>query len=112
MRMIENKIIWKYEATVQDVIEINMPKGAEILTIDNQYSKRPTLCIWALVDPKNEIEKRSFRVYGTGHPITIESNFPQKYINSFFLKEGALVFMFLNGLVYNAITTDKRSSTE
>jgi hypothetical protein len=54
------KQIWKY--TVDNIIE--MPKGAEVLTVQIQSAFNP--CIWVKVDPKNELEKRQFVVIGTG----------------------------------------------
>lgn len=55
------KQIWKFK--VDNVIE--MPKGAEILTVQLQDSFNA--CIWAVVDPENETENRIFEVVGTGH---------------------------------------------
>ena len=50
------KQIWKYQ--VENVIE--MPKGAEILTV--QVQTPFNICIWAKVDPEEtEMEKRKFR---------------------------------------------------
>jgi len=55
------KQIWKYK--VMGAIE--MPKGAEILTVKVQDSFN--VCIWAKVDPEMEKESRLFVVIGTGH---------------------------------------------
>lgn len=67
------KQIWKF--TVENVIE--MPKGAEILTVQIQDSFNT--CIWALVDPEEETEKRVFEVVGTGHKF---DNANKKYIGT------------------------------
>lgn len=90
MKMIKYKTIWKYELGTADRIGVTMPKGAQILKVANQYEEDITFCIWALVDPDNEPETRTFRVYGTGHKIIPEGE--QKYIGSYFLKKGNLVF--------------------
>ena len=55
------KQIWKFK--VDNVIE--MPKGAEILTVQMQDSFNEF--IWALVDFENETEKRMFEIIGTGN---------------------------------------------
>jgi hypothetical protein len=60
------KVIWKFELEPTDNQEIEMPKGAEILTAQNQVG---IPCLWALVDPTAEKETRTFEVVGTGHPI-------------------------------------------
>ena len=56
------KQIWKFK--VENFIE--MPKGAEILTVQIQDGQMFNACIWAKVNPENELEKRHFIVVGTG----------------------------------------------
>lgn len=68
---------------------ILMPKGAEILTVQTQNG---IPCIWALVDIEAEKEPRVFDIFGTGHPVTFDMGVERKYINTFQLKGGALVF--------------------
>ena len=81
--------VWKYEIKPNKVI-VEMPKDAEILTVQNQHGR---VCIWALVNPENEKEKRHFEVYGTGYDIFIYGfDTKLKYINTFQLFSGDLVF--------------------
>ena len=82
------KRIWKYQLEVVDVQNISMPKGAEILTIQVQYGEP---CLWALVDPKEEVEKRTIEIFGTGNPILVDMEM-RKYITTFNLLDGGLVF--------------------
>lgn len=82
------KQIWKFIVT-PDGAPIKMPKGAEILTVQSQGEQA---CVWALVDPNNEMEERYFEVYGTGHNIHYDMGINRKYINTFQLKGGSLVF--------------------
>ena len=56
------KQIWKY--SLENIIE--MPKGAEILTIDIQNGQMFNAQMWVKVDTENEMEKRMFEVIGTG----------------------------------------------
>jgi hypothetical protein len=56
------KQIWKY--SLENVIE--MPKGAEILTIDIQNGQMFNAQMWVKVNTENETEKRMFEVIGTG----------------------------------------------
>ena len=63
-----------------------MPQGAKILYCAVQ---RGIPCLWAEVQPEAAKEKRRFAIYGTGHPINAAN---QKYIDSYMLHDGALVF--------------------
>jgi len=63
-----------------------MPAGAEVLCVQTQNE---TACLWAMVDPDEPLLKRSFCIYGTGHPVP---NASQKYIGTYQIKGGALVF--------------------
>lgn len=80
------RTVWKYELAIDDYIDVEIPKGAEILTFQIQSDKP---CIWCLVDPNVEKETRRFRLAGTGHDIK-EDNL--KYIGSCQVHEGVLIF--------------------
>lgn len=81
------KIIYKYQLEVKDNLTIELPIGAEILTVQSQRDKP---CIWALVDNDAIKENRKFKIIGTGNPIENLSN--SKYIGTFQLYGGSLVF--------------------
>lgn len=60
------KMIFKYQ--IRDVHhnsiqEIEMPKGAKIISSQMQNGE---LCLWAIVNPKHSIKKRTFHIFGTG----------------------------------------------
>lgn len=60
------KVIYKYLLSPihhNAVHEINMPKGAKILDIQNQPDN---IVIWAMVNPKHDLKKRVFYIAGTG----------------------------------------------
>ena len=80
------KTIWKYDVGA-DIFSLEMPKGAQILTIQMQGDS-PQL--WAMVDPKVEHELRRFVTYGTGHPIPNSDDLT--YISTIQGYNGALVF--------------------
>lgn len=77
------KTIYKY--TLNNV-GIEMPIGAEILTVQIQNDKP---CIWAMVDPEAEKKVRHFQVFGTGQPIPEVS---MKYIGTYQELGGSLVW--------------------
>jgi hypothetical protein len=56
----------KYPFTVDDRVEIAMPAGARILKVECQGE---TPCVWALVNPDRPLERRRFRIVGTGMEI-------------------------------------------
>lgn len=83
------KQIWKFPASILDKVTILMPKRAEILALQTQHDDP---YIWALVDPKAEKEERCFELYGTGHDILCNEDIKRKYIGTFQIRQGKLVF--------------------
>jgi hypothetical protein len=80
------KVIYKYPLTGVTTT-IDLPKGAKVLSFQVQ---RGNACIWVLLDiGPVELETRTFRFWGTGHPM---EDVPMKYIGTFQLDEGSLVF--------------------
>lgn len=80
------KTIWKYKIDVTDRQMIEMPCGAELLSVGVQDG-HPVL--WALVNPTHYQPYRVLRIYGTGHPVDDE---PKRFVGTFMLHDGALVF--------------------
>lgn len=83
------KTIWKFPLQVADRQSIKMPIGAEILTVQTQ-NEEP--CLWALVDPKAETESRYIEIFGTGHKVCYDMGVSRKYISTFQMGDGRLVF--------------------
>jgi hypothetical protein len=78
--------IWKYPLKIEDVQTVRMPRGAEILTVQDQ---KGVLCLWARVTIENPLEDRRFFIYGTGHRHTFMHG---KYVASAQQKDGELVW--------------------
>ena len=78
------RTIWKYK--IRSLIELDLPKGAEILSVREQFGE---IFMWVLVDSGAEKEKRKFGCFGTGQDIP---DLPMKFLGSAQLKNGALVF--------------------
>ena len=55
--------IFKYRTQVADSIQLQLPKGAKILSVDTQQQR---CFIWALVNPDAPTETRHFRIVTTG----------------------------------------------
>lgn len=81
------KTIWKYELETLDLFGLDMPRGAEVLTVQMQKGKP---CLWAVVDTGNDKENRTFAIHGTGHDVNNADS--KKYIGTYQLMGGDLVF--------------------
>lgn len=82
------KTIWKFTITPTK-LTVKMPKGAELLSVQTQNNMA---CIWALVYPENKPEERFFEVFGTGHDVPCDMGIDRKFIGTFQLDAGSLVF--------------------
>jgi hypothetical protein len=60
------KKIFKYRLPFMEVAQVEMPAGASILRIDGQEG---ALWIWAVVDPAEPVETRTFCLFKTGAPM-------------------------------------------
>ena len=80
--------IFKYPIPMDDYCSLDLPKGAKILTVQEQHGEPQ---IWALVDPEKQTEIRNFRLAGTGHPIK-EKEEDLSHIETFQMMNGTLVF--------------------
>ena len=83
------KKVYKYKLEIADYQTVTLPAGAKILCIKTQHGEA---CLWALVDPNQEMtEDVTLRCAGTGHPITEEN---LEYIDTVLMYKDALVFHF------------------
>ncbi len=80
--------IYKYPVEVVAHPVITMPKGAHVLTFQNQKEEP---CIWAIVDPDAETEPRVFLMTGTGHPFP-EDPTSVRHLGTAQFNGGSLVF--------------------
>lgn len=80
--------VFKYPIAPADYFAIDLPAGAQILTVAPQLGM---VCLWALVDPGAPLERREFRWAGTGHEIA-EPPDRLRYVSTFQLSGGALIF--------------------
>lgn len=83
------KTIWKFTLEVKDIQTLDMPKGAEILTVQFQETHGQ---LWALVDPEAEIEERDIEIFGTGNPIHCDMGLTRQYIGTYQMHGGNLVW--------------------
>jgi len=85
-----NKTIYKYELEVFNEQELTLPVGAEILSIQTQGNAAK---LWALVDVEaKNVKPYTIFMFGTGHTIPEDKYRSMKYISTFQLNGGALVF--------------------
>lgn len=79
------KTIWKYGLR-PDTSGMRLPEDAEILCVQTQAGQA---FLWVLLDKDKPLISRQVFVYGTGQPVP---DTPQRYIGTFQLHDGALVF--------------------
>jgi len=93
-------VIWKFPLgpSLAERIEVEMPRGARLLDVQAQ---KDVPCIWALVDPAAEREKRVFWVAGTGHALPRDSG-ALAYCGTFQLRDGEFVFHLFEEVVDGA----------
>ena len=86
------KAIWKYPLQTTDEQTIEVPENTQILTVQIQNEKPYLWCLVKTNNPQtpNTIKTYKIRTIGTGHPI--ENNFSGKYIGTYQLMDGSLVF--------------------
>ncbi len=78
--------IWKYPVPIAVGFDMDMPEGAEVLTVQVQGASPE---MWALVHPDMPKVTRRFRLYGTGQPIEGRSG---RYIGTFQMAGGAFIW--------------------
>lgn len=82
--------IWKFPLVIDGEQVVEMPIGAEILTVQMQHGFP---FMWALVDPEAGRESRTIRIIGTGHHFgpPVES-LALRYISTIQTDSGLLVW--------------------
>lgn len=87
--------IWKFKIEIVDSQEIPMPTGAQVLTVQMQGG---TPFIWAICDPLAPMKDRGFALYGTGHHVQ-DMDLPYlRYVGTFQMEGGSLVFHLFESL--------------
>lgn len=81
--------VWKYPIVLTDIFTVEMPQGAQILTVQVQASAHGVM-LWALVNPAHPVEARTFRLVDTGQPLE-EPLTDLRYIGSCQLEQGGVV---------------------
>ena len=100
-------VIWKFDVPPEGPIEI--PKGAEILTVQIQHEK-PVL--WAIVDPEAPKVKRVAQVFGTGHEVPKGVLFDNQYVGTFQAAGGTFIWHLFLGPELNTPQNEEVGSTE
>lgn len=83
------KVIYKYPLVVAGEQQVEMPKGAQLLTVQVQ---REVFCVWAIVDTDAEKEQRTISIIGTGHPLADAASLD--YLGSAQLSDALIFHVF------------------
>lgn len=68
------KTIYKYPLVITDRQVVELPVGARLLHVDDQFGQ---LHLWALVEQYAPTEPRTFRIVGTGHHFDDSARFSE-----------------------------------
>lgn len=87
--------IFKYTLGLAAEKQIDMPRGASILSVGMQcetlrLGKRETIRLWAHIDDAMPAEPRTFVVYGTGHQTRPPEDL--KFIGTVLMMDGDFVW--------------------
>lgn len=85
-----DKMIWKFPLRIQDEQLVEMPEGAEILSVQMQND---VPCAWALVDPIAARDQVKILCRGTGPPVNGAT--ADRFIGT--IQAGPFVFHFFRG---------------
>lgn len=88
------KVIFKYSKPLNDVMKFQLPRGAEILSVGNQYGK---FCLWAIVDPDEALVNTTILCRGTGHELNGAEG---KFLGTVQFDGGSLIFHFFEKRPY------------
>ena len=82
------KRIFKYPLPVKDLVFLDLPGGAKVLSVAEQANE---IVLYALVDDEMQsAERQAFRIVGTGHPC--EDVPPMTFLGTVKLYGGTLMF--------------------
>lgn len=86
-------IIYKYKVNLRPCANISdsvlIPENSEILHINNQNGE---FYVWAQVDTDEPLVEYYFEIFGTGHEMVVDMGVDRKYLNTFMMHDGSLVF--------------------
>lgn len=85
------KVIYRYRLPITDRPTLDLPEGAEVLSVGPPRDERDELDLWALLDPRNNsmMGRRDFRIVGTGNPVPADIGV---FIGSVTTNGGSLVW--------------------
>lgn len=86
------KSIYKYPLPIEDRPELWMPRGARVLSIQEQHGK---LYVWAEIDEDAPREERRFYVFGTGHRV---GGGPMRFLATVQMAGGRFVWHIYEGM--------------
>lgn len=92
------KTVWKYPIKMSDWFDVEMPCGAEVVSVGVQNGQ-PVM--WAIVDDSKERVNVRFRLAGTGHPLqdVEEHKAVFRFVGTVQLAGGNLVFHLFQEMV-------------
>lgn len=89
--MSENATIHKFLLRVDDEIDVEMPCGAKLLYVGEQWNGQ--LYVWAAVLQDSPLVRRAFAIRGTGHPLLFQWS-TVSYVGTVIMTSGLVWHVF------------------
>jgi hypothetical protein len=87
-----SKVIFRYRLDIADNPKVDLPAGAEVLSVGPPRDGADLLDLWALVHGDSHIRltsAREFRIFGTGHPMPDD---PGRFVGTVPTHEGRFIW--------------------
>lgn len=88
-----SKEIWKYRLSVSMAQTLEMPAGAELLSVHMQYE---VPCLWAIVEVTAPTAQRQIIMEATGDLLGLKTS-PDNFIGTVLMAGGQFVWHFFDG---------------
>lgn len=87
--------IFKYEISIKEKFDLELPSHSKILSFQLQNGKP---YIWVLLDENKVLKHRYFTIVGTGHEFDYHPDI-MKYIGTIQMNQGALVWHLFEDII-------------
>ena len=103
------KVIYKYPVPIVDRFSLNLPRGAQVLSVQMQYDNPQ---MWVLQDTNTDVppKPRKFAVFGTGHQIPADLSL--HHLGTIQMVDGALVWHVFEIMGSSLVSVDPQSNAE
>lgn len=81
--------VFRYRLDLAEAPTLDLPAGAEVVSVAPPRDLSSSLDLWAVVDPDRATVKRHFRIAGTGHPLPDDA---ARFLGTVPMSQGSVIF--------------------